>query len=182
MRDRDEAIIAVDYAYIIEGKQICWKCHQATRVIGLGIGEFYHLYYDDDENAVKLEFSEDAGGISEVHLAWANSPDEIPEKILSYIQSHYTVKTGFSRTLGHNCYANFCEHCGALQGNHYLFDEESVLQPYSEGEELKRDIQQLRVFEIPLEDDFIVDWNIGYGSNDYAYLKYAHKEELDLFG
>ena len=48
LKDTDDAIIATEYIHIIETERECWKCKQSTRVIGLGIGEFVHIYGEVD--------------------------------------------------------------------------------------------------------------------------------------
>lgn len=34
--------------YLVEGQQPCWKCRQSTRVIGLGVGEYIHIFDTGD--------------------------------------------------------------------------------------------------------------------------------------
>lgn len=48
LRDTDDAIIATEYIFIVEGRQSCWKCGKPTRVIGLGISEAVHIFDGDD--------------------------------------------------------------------------------------------------------------------------------------
>lgn len=48
LRDTDNAIIATEYIFIVEGRQSCWKCGKPTRVIGLGISEAVHIFDGDD--------------------------------------------------------------------------------------------------------------------------------------
>lgn len=85
---RGGAIIATEYIHVIEGRQSCWKCGKPTKVIGLGIGEYVHLYEEG-----------------------------------------------------------------------------------TEGEELVQRMGSLKILGIPIEDDLVLNWNMGWSSNDYAYLK-----------
>ena len=39
---------------------------------------------------------------------------------------------------------------------------------------------RLKIKGIPIEDDLLLDWDIGFCSNDPAYLKYGKFEELIL--
>ena len=180
LRDTDDAVIATDYIYIIEGVQRCWKCGRLTRVIGLGIGEFVHIYGETDDP--QYEFWEDyADEDEELHLAWADREEDIPPKLLNYLKQNYSVKTGYSKTIGGKCFANHCDCCGALQGNWFLFSEpDSPLSTYAEGQELEDRMSRLKIKGIPIEDDLMLNWDIEFSSNDSAYLKYGQFEELVL--
>ena len=41
-------------------------------------------------------------------------------------------------------------------------------------------MSRLKIKGIPIEDDLLLDWDIGFCSNDPAYLKYGKFEELIL--
>lgn len=91
------------------------------------------------------------------------------------------MRTGYSKTLERNCFANHCDHCGVLQGNWFLFQEpDSPLSSCAEGEELIKRMSLLRIKLIPIEDDLQLNWEMGVCSNDFAYLKYGEVEELSL--
>lgn len=180
LRDTDDAMIATEYIYVIEGKQSCWKCGRSTKVIGLGIGEFIHIFGDIEEPQYEfVEDYEDTG--EELHLAWATSEDDIPPKLLKYLKENYSVKTGYSKTIGGKCFANHCDCCGALQGNWFLFDEpDSPLSSCVGGDELMERMGKLKIKGIPIDDNLQLDWNVGFCSNDDAYFKYGQYEELIL--
>lgn len=181
LRDTDDAIIAMEYVYIIEGKQKCWKCASDTKVIGLGIGESVHIYGEIEDPV--YEISEDYVELEELHLAWVDKEDDIPPKLLKYIKENYSVKTGYSKTIGGKCFANHCDCCGALQGNWFLFNEpDSPLSSCVEGNELEQRISKLKIKGIPIDDDLQLNWDIVICSNDYAYFKYGKFEELILSG
>lgn len=180
LRDTDDAVIATEYIYVIEGMQRCWKCGRSTKVIGLGIGEFIHIFGDVDDP--QYEFAEDCADTGEeLHLAWVASEDDIPPKLLKYLKENYSVKTGYSKTIGGKCFANHCDYCGVLQGNWFLFDEpDSPLSSCVGGDELIERMSKLKIKGIPIEDDLQLDWNVGFCSNDYAYFRYGQFEELIL--
>lgn len=175
LKDTDEAIIAFEYIYIIEGEQRCWRCHKKTKVIGLGISDYINIYGEPD----KPQFEESDG--SELHLAWVDEEDDIPPKLLKYIKEKYSVKTGYSNTLETECFANHCDCCGALQGNYFLFDEStSPLSSDCEGKRLINRMNKLKVYGIPIDDDLQLNWNLEFCDNDYAYFEYSQFEELIL--
>lgn len=180
LKDTDDAIIAMEYIYVIESEQNCWKCGKSTKVIGLGIGEFVHIYGEADEPQYELvEDYEESG--EELHLAWVEKEDDIPKKLLKYLKENYSVKTEYSKTIGGKCFANHCDCCGALQGNWFLFDEpDNPLSSCVGGNELIERMSKLKIKAIPIEDDIQLDWNVEFCSNDYAYFKYGEFEELVL--
>ena len=117
----------------------------------------------------------------ELHLAWVENEEDIPPRLLRYIKENYSVKTGYSKTIGGKCFANHCDYCGALQGNWFLFNEpDSPLSSCVDGDKLAEKMSRVKIKGIPIEDDLQLDWNIGFCSNDYAYLKYGQLEELVL--
>lgn len=179
LNDGDEAYIATDYLHIIEGRRACWKCKKQTRVIGLGIGEYVHIY--DDGRRPRYEIGEDyLDPGEEVHLAWTDREEEIPPKLLRYLKKNYSVKTGYSKTAG-TCFANHCDCCGAIQGNWFLFGEpDSPLSSDVYGTELIIRMEQLKIKAIPIEDDLKLNWDLVFCDNDYAYLKYGQFEEVIL--
>lgn len=180
LQETDEAIIATEYVFIVESTQRCWKCGEETRVVGLGIGEFVHVYEDEDGvHCERVEDLIDPG--EELHLAWSDAEEEIPPKLLRYLKNHYSVKTGYSKTLGRSCFANHCDCCGALQGNWFLFQEpDSPLCPDVEGEELAARMEKVKIWSIPIDDDLQLNWEVGFGSNDWAYFRYGNYQELIL--
>ena len=40
--------------------------------------------------------------------------------------------------------------------------------------------RSLQIYAIPIEDNLQLNWDVGFCSNDYAYLKYGRYEELIL--
>lgn len=180
LRNTDDVLIATGYLYIIEGVRPCWKCGHLTRTVGLGLGELTHVFGEVDNPKYEL-FEDYLDPGEEVHLAWTEREEDIPPRLLCYLKEHYSVHTGFSKTVGGPCFANHCDFCGAVQGNWFLFGEpDSPLSSEVEGPELVERMQQLRIYGIPIEDDLQLNWDVGFCSNDYAYLKYGHYEELIL--
>ncbi|MBQ3163621.1 MAG: hypothetical protein IJC02_03650 [Lachnospiraceae bacterium] len=180
MKDTDDAIIATEYIHIIETERECWKCKQLTRVIGLGIGEYVHIYGEIDDP--QYEYIQDYMEVGEeVRLAWVDKEEDVPPKLLNYIKEKYSVKTGYSKTIGGKCFANHCDCCGAMQGNWFLFNEpDSPLSSCVDGVELINRMKKIKVKGIPIDDNLQLNWSIGFCSNDYAYLKYGQYEELVL--
>ncbi len=176
LKETDEAVIATEYIYIIEGEQKCWRCHQKTKVIGLGIADYTFIYGEPDEAQYEINIDDDI-----LHLAWTYNERDIPPKLLKYLKDHYSVKTGYSKTIEAECFANHCDCCGALQGNYFLFDEPtSPLSSDINGKNLINRMSKLKIYGIPIDDDLQLNWDLSFGDNDYAYFEYGHFEELIL--
>lgn len=172
----DDAIIACEYIYIVEGQQKCWRCRKTTRVISLGINQYIEIYGEPDQPEINCYVDSE-----ELHLAWVNKEEDIPPKLLKYIKGKYSVKMGYSKTLEDMCFANHCDCCGALQGNYFLFDEpSSPFLSFAEGKRLETKMSKLKIYGIPIEDDLQLNWDLSFSDNDYAYLEYGKFEELIL--
>lgn len=177
--DMEEAVIAKDFIYIIEGERKCWMCRHLTKVIALGIGECSYIFRPEDNPQDVCIESYDNQNI-QLHIGLVDEQDEIPPKLLKYLQKNYSVREDYSKTAG-NCFANHCDHCGALQGNWYLFDEpDSPFTPWVDGYKLIRKLSKLKIKGIPIKDNLQLNWHINLDSDDYPYFEYAQFEELIL--
>lgn len=177
--DYGEAYIATKKLYIIEGKRRCWKCGQITRVVGLGIGDYYCLQKESVNDPCKIIPWKSPADRKEVHLAWTDDEYAVPPMLLQYLKKNYSVKTGYSQTINDYCFANHCDCCGAIQGNFFLFQEpDSPLSSSAEGQHLIKKMKQLVITEIPLEDDIQFYWGFGLCTSDYGYLEYGQYQKL----
>lgn len=176
---QDDVVIAHEYLYIIEGVRTCFRCGKKTTVIGLGIGE-HTVLYEAEDGSFTGETEEALVGYEPLHLAWAYDERDIPLALLRYLKQNYSVRMGYSRTAG-TCFANHCDHCGVIQGNWELFHEDSPLtldtpNPFA----LRRKLRHLRIYSIGIDENLVLNWEIGYGDNDGLYLKHGKMQELDL--
>ena len=170
--DSDEAIIVHENFCIIEAKRVCYKCNQETTIIGFGIWD--HSILTEDNGVYRIENSQDDPEMEdEIHLAWSDNESEIPPLLLTYIKSKYSVKTGYSKKVG-ECFANHCDHCGSIQGNNYLFEEDSNLSTSTpEDAELIERMSKLKIYNVYIDSSLVLNWGIGYCSNDWAYVQYG---------
>ena len=94
--------------------------------------------------------------------------------------SRYNVKTGYSSVVG-KCFANHCDHCGVIQGNNYLFMEDSPLSTSTPVEkELVERMERLKIYNVYTDVALALDWDISYCSNDWAYTQYNGRPFEDL--
>lgn len=161
--------IICDYVYIIEGYRKCYKCGKKTRVIGYGIGDYV------DFNPLTAYWR--AGNVDECGIHIVPHLNPIPEILLDYLSGKYNYRPRYSYTTKNVYWANGCDHCNALQGDYFLFDE--IDSPFFiDG---PKAASELTVYQIPLEWDLVVEpFEIAMGSNDNLIQKYAEIIELCL--
>lgn len=170
LNDKSEATIICDYIYIIEGINECFRCGNKTRVIGLGIENYYEFRCYEDNKNKWIYYNGD------IHITSHIYP--MPNELLKYIQKNYNYKKRFSKTIKREYYANCCEKCDVLQGDFYVFQE--VDSPFFiENEDIARN---LKLYRMPLKYDIIVDYTEeSIGSNDYMIKKYGKMINVELY-
>lgn len=187
----EEVQIVFNTIYIVESTRKCYRCQKATKVIGLGVGPHLQVWRDtvdgkwiyEMSDVSNMEEQQEIQSHDNISLAWVDDERKIPPLILKYLKENYNVGMGRSKIAGRN-FANHCQHCGTIQGNNYLFAEsESPLSVFEEGEKLKKKVEKMRIYGIEIETPIVVDWDIGYCSQDWAYLEYCNQyKEIDLIG
>lgn len=158
--------IVCDQFYIVEGVRFCHKCNKPTRVIGFGIEDYYSIE-PDENNPGKLwiDASLNEGCVKIIaHIA------PLPAPVEKFIKSNWNYKLGYSRTIGSSYLANHCEHCNAIQGDHFLFAEPN--SPFSVDTE--QDATKLTLYKIPLTDDLVVDFlELGYSPTEFLIKEHG---------
>ncbi|GEM05699.1 hypothetical protein HMI01_26870 [Halolactibacillus miurensis] len=165
--------IICDVFYIIEGHRQCFKCGENTKVIGFGIENYYWLDFDEDED------NEEECAIYHYYTGEINVAsyiDPLPEKVLKYIQSKYNYKMRYSKTIKNSYLANCCDHCDALQGDYFLFNE--MDSPFCITD--KETAEKLALYRIKLSYDLPVRAQHSWGSGDPLIKEYGSVKELDF--
>lgn len=90
------------------------------------------------------------------------------------LEKEYNYYYGFSKTLGHKCYANHCQSCGALQGNFFLFHE--VDSPF--WIDSPHSAEKLKLYKVKLPYDIATLAYPSYSSEDELIEAYGQKLEL----
>lgn len=152
--------IICDHFYVVEGTRLCHKCGKPTRVIGFGIEDYYSIEPDENNPGkfwINSSLDEDC-----IHIVAHIEP--LPSPVDNFIKSNWNYKIGYSRTIESSYLANHCEHCNALQGEHFLFAEPD--SPFFVDTE--QDAAKLTLYKIPLEYDLVVDYlELGFSPTDY---------------
>jgi len=159
-----ETQIIMDNFYIVVGKGECWKCHNTTNIIGLGIAHYFTIDFDDDNEA----YSNISEGIDNtIHI----SPiaQGFSKKFMDKLSERFNFKKGYSKTIGNSYFANHCQHCNSLQGNFFIFDE--VDSPFFI--DTKEAAEQLLLYEVKLKYDIALSTSLCWGSEDELINLYA---------
>ncbi len=163
--NKEYVSILCDYFYIVEGTHICFKCHKPTKVIGFGVKNFFEVYdskeYDNEDNFC---YYDDVIRIGS-HI------EPLSKDLLDKLKEKYNYYESYSKTVNASYLANHCSNCKVIQGEFFLFGEVDTPFFIDSIEKAK----QLKLYKIPLENDVIVDLDIGFGSEDYLIEKYAQK-------
>lgn len=157
--------------FIIKGRRKCYNCHNSTTIVGIGISDHSLIYRDDEKYFVKSisDSNEDS-----IHLAWFDSEKNIPPYLLNYLKHYYNTRTVFSKTQNEYCFSNCCEHCNAIQGNYFLFEESSPLSTDCEGQRLINRMGKLDIYTIDIDYALPLKIDMTYCDNDWAYTNYSH--------
>lgn len=163
--NKENVSILCDYFYIVEGTHLCFKCNKPTKVIGFGVKNFFEVYYSNEyDNEDNFCYYED-----NIHIASHIEP--LSKALLDKLKEKYNYYESYSKTINASYLANHCSNCKVIQGDFFLFEEVDTPFFVDSIEKAKA----LKLYKVPLENDVIVDLDIGFGSEDYLIEKYAQK-------
>lgn len=170
------AIVPNKNIYILETYQTCWKCGNKTKVIAFSGDRFVTLEADDGEILLEDYWEEYAGRNNPYLLMFPETEEDIPLCIRNYVKEHYHVENRYSKALERMQFANYCEHCNALQGHFHLFQEPS--SPFWSG---KNREETIRMITIALDYDTIgLKWNAFLEMYQQEYLGRLQDSGVDL--
>lgn len=173
LSDNSYACVVCDHFYIVEGKRICFKCGCMTQVIAFGIDKFLELYEPDEDGR---------------HFNWHNENEgvyivceinNLNDTFKQYLRDYYSYYASYSRFADEIYASNHCQHCGAKQGEYYLFDEQD--SPFLVATE--EDARNLKLIEFTLHEDVIFDLEmldvliIGSDTSEHLIKRYAKKSK-----
>ena len=164
--DSSFVVVPHEDIYIMETYKTCWRCGKKTKVIAFSVGRYATLEADDDEILLEDYWEEYVGRENPYLLIFPEKEEDIPLCIKNYVKEHYHVENRYSKTIEREQFANYCEHCNALQGNYHLFQEpSSPFWPDTNSQE------KIRIIPIMVEDTAALNWN--------AFLEMYHRDYLD---
>ena len=133
--------------YIFIASKECWKCKQSTPVYAVGVKseDIIDLNYPSNKNVY-----EETG----YDVVFLELNRNIPSFIKEYLESKTSCKERYSKTINKKYFANICEHCNALQGNNFIYDE--VDSPFN-----SMPYDHYDVVEFKLKNEIPLDYCIG---------------------
>ena len=105
----------------------------------------------------------------EIHIVSHIKP--LSKDLLDKLKEKYNYYESYSKTINDSYLANHCSNCKIIQGEFFLFGEIDTPFFVDSIEKAKG----LKLYKVPLENDLIVDLDIGFGSEDHLIEKYAQK-------
>lgn len=173
--DRSSVVMVRRGIYLMESKKKCWKCGRETPVVALALTTFAEIEADDGEFYIDDNMKESFPRT--VALAWAPDEESVPLRLMKFMKRYYHVKDGYSKTSG-KCLANHCAHCGAIQGNHYLFGEPD--SPFWPGDYKK--MQDLKIHFIAFQDNLLLNWDVYSSFSESEYPDVKKDGPIDIGG
>ena len=185
LQNYSEVYIVRDFIYLVVSSKHCWKCNKETNIIGFSIPKKTILVnrplfkFEDGKLETDLEeydykkfyFKKEDFESEEIFDFEILNLGDCSKKILEFIQSKYNYKLNFSKAINASYYANCCEHCDALQGDNYIFDEFESPFNIKNKEMAKR----LEFIKFSLKNDFIL---YGYNPTITFISNYSDEERV----
>ena len=142
----------------------CFKCKKQTQVVAFGVEKYFNILdeniYDTDS---PFSYVNDDISISPI-------PDKLPANFLKYLKDNFYLYKDYSFQADESYLVNHCQHCNAIQGNFYLFDE--VNSPFFIDS--IDSAKNLTLYRMNLKHDIILPLpELGFGSEDYLIKEYA---------
>ena len=166
--ERSTIVLVRDGICLMESKRKCWKCGRETPLVALALTTFAEFEMDDGEWYVSDKMEPTLTG--NLTLAWAPDEASVPPRLMDFLKRQYNVKDGYSKTVG-KCLANHCAYCGAIQGNHYLFEEPD--SPFWPGgasfDEYLSKMLKLKMYFIAVNDNLLLDWDLYCSFKESEY-------------
>lgn len=184
--DGEGGIIALNEFYIVQGYRTCYKCKNKTRIIGLGCSDYVRFSKRTKitQNIQPIYDFKNHVDSMDILVFWVEKEESIPPLLRDYLSKEYGVRMTYSATVRRKYLANVCEHCNALQGNNFVYDDDCELlynNPIMNGEE---GLQLYRVFltdAVLFNDVFIVEGYAGTGKISVP-MDYVNLHDLKIIG
>lgn len=188
---KDTFYIVFDSIFLVVANRTCYQCDHLTRVVGFSNPDyisFYNYLVDDDapedapadahiHDGLILDF-EDNISLGEHYIY--DRPNPIPKRILEYLQENFNYKIKYSHSKKNSELSNCCEHCDALQGDHFLFND--FTSPY--WPQTIEEAKKVEFLEIELEYDLpfrMIDDGVSNQHEVFKPYPQFSKLDLDIF-
>ncbi len=115
----------------------CWKCNHLTNVIAIGANYFFENDYNEEDEMMWI--------LQDFFTLFQNI-EIISDELQTALERSYPLfKLDYSKTANGKYWCNHCEHCNAIQGDFYLFDEPGIaFSPMNEQEGSKIKLKNIQ--------------------------------------
>lgn len=150
------------YVYVVFGHRECFRCHEQVPVVAIGVPYSSETLFAGCEGADSLSLEPRV--------------DCLPAAIREYLEANSGYRVACSQTMGDTSLMNTCLSCGAMQGDHFLFDEPSG--PFRING--AKDLESLTFVKVPVRG--VMGMPDAWSSADRMILRYAegHHETIEL--
>jgi len=166
--------VAQNKVYIAYAPKKCWKCGKDSPIYAFAVKiEDIIDISDNMPDDINMD------NISEVYdyigsdMAIIPINKNLPDEIINYLVEHTACKITYSNTIKESYFANICEYCSALQGNHYVYSE--VDSPFFAGSD------NMELVEFELKNDIAIDYELGE-SIQYPFVSYFNIHNVKRSG
>lgn len=111
------SVVVTDFIGVATAQYNCWKCSKSTLLATPVL---------TDENAVCVE---ERGSLSDIYgydflpLSWTVAHQSFPKSFIDHARQTYSIQEVFSKTAEEKYLGVVCEHCHALQGDFFLYED-----------------------------------------------------------
>ncbi|WP_126974133.1 DUF5710 domain-containing protein [Gynurincola endophyticus] len=163
--DKIDTILKTPF-YMASNKRSCWKCKKKITVLALYSDNFYYLDEEGSDNEESVfEKAELKSFFSHVFY--------IDENFASFVRQQFPdFKLGFSKTVNGEYWANHCEFCHALQGDHFNHESPGgAFFPVTDEE-----CENITLIQIPFKFDVGITGSYSDFSNQDRAFERAKKK------
>lgn len=160
--------------YIVVARRRCWDCGKRTTVVALGIPYGDHFRDMADTRGGDPALRDGAPHIID-SLGLIPRLGAMPRELRNHLDLKYAYRLMRSKTTGVAELNNCCDHCGALQGEHFDFHEPGgAFFPFAES-----DLDDLEFFRTHTTGRIVGSLN-GCNSLDNSLYRLARRKSKPL--
>lgn len=139
----DDNLIICNHLYVATFEIRCFKCGNKTTVIGFGIDDYVYITYGEYTYKPFYDYSE-----RDIHFA--GNIEGVPKYINDiFLEKYHNIFNKKTKSIDN--FQNYCQHCGVLLNDWYIFKKVSAPFYITSIEQL----ENINITKINLDFDFI---------------------------
>lgn len=142
----DDNLIICNHLYVATTEIKCFKCENNTTIIGFGIDDYVYITYGEYTFKSFYDYS-----VRDIHFA--GFIEGVPKYINEIFLKKY--KNIFNKRIKSiDNFQNYCQHCGAVLNDWYIFKKVGAPFCITSIEQIKQ-LESINITKINLDFDFI---------------------------